>query len=264
MNYRECAEHFHRPGVAPRQWRPWLKSKNQWIGYDAAKDCYLHKHHDTVTVEAYKGHYVVNTHGWDTVTTWEKITKFCGVRTTSHGPSKLCAASRFVYWSSYGGWKYAEYYDGIHIHLNGVPVSPQPVRYLRLKPGATQEFDALVKKCRTLWKQPSLVTRMAIGEFDADMGRDSPDGEECYDLLSELARLPEGEIYAPHDLMAPLLLRRQAHSFGRVIRSSWRRTEEKPMPSPQDRLNACVTAARRYYMERFKSDMYDTYTKEQS
>lgn len=225
-------------------------SRNQRLYYDEHRDCYQHKHHNTITVEIFRDHYMLNTGGWDTSTTWSKMHEFA-LFNVSNRPSSLFVDSKFITWDGANGRCYTPFYDGIKVNYFGTPLDPEPCEVRRTIPGARADFYAMVKKVRA-----AVVVRMLVGEFD-DAQHAALDDRETYELMREVAARSEGLFaeYLPYDLIAPLFAQREQRAFGRRVRG-W---DENKMSSPKCRFNSSINAAKRAWESEYSTDeLYET------
>jgi len=249
QSYYDCANVYaHRRNKKKNDWKP--VSHNQWLRYDPISDCYLHRHHRTTTVEIYRDKYVVNTGGWDTVTTWAKIHQYACIHLCGR-PTPSFVASKFVYWDGFGGRAYTKFYDGIEVGLDGVPFEPKPVEMRRAKPGARAEFYATAKKVRA-----AVALRALVGEFDNVHHTELRDGA-AWALMQSIAARSEGlfEEFIPYGEVAPLFAQRQVQAFGRP-----RNDQREEMASPQQRLASNINAAMRAWEStKPRNELYETY-----
>jgi hypothetical protein len=238
-SYHDCAVVYaHRRNKKINDWKP--VSHNQWLKYDSISDCYLHKHHNTVTVQIFQHKYVINTGGWDTNITWAKIHEYAKVQTSGR-PSPLFVADKFVVWDNTSGRCYTEFYDGIEVSVDGYPLDPQPVEVRRAIPGARAEFYALAKKVRA-----AVALRMVVGEFD-NVQHDAPGDGATLQLMQEIAARSEG-LFAEHisfGELAPLFAQREVLAFGRSKIVTHSIYEEPEPTSVKSRLNSSINAAKR-------------------
>jgi hypothetical protein len=253
MTYHACACAFaHR-----RKSNGWKQySHNQKLWYDEKKDCYLHQHHNTITVEIYRDKYKVSTGGWNTSTTWRKIHEFARIRMSGR-PSPLFVADKFVTWDDTSGRCYTEFYDGIEVSLDGYPLDPQPVQVRRAIPGARAPFYALAKQVRT-----AVALRMLVGEFDNVQTAPLKD-EAAYELLQWVAACSSGLLaeHIPYAVVAPLFAQRELMAFGRP-RSTCYNYEEPEPTSAKTRLNSNINAAMRAWeSDRSTEELYEIVTR---
>lgn len=250
--YYGCAAIYaHRRNKKLFDWKP--VSHNQWLRYNEREDCYEHKHHSTITVRIYKDKYAVNTGGWNTTTTWKKIHEYACIHVCGK-PSPLFVGDKFVYWDGRGeGRAYTEFYDGIEVGLDGVPLDPQPVEVRRATPGVRAEFYAMVKKVRA-----AVAVRVLVGEFD-EVQHTPPDDHETLQLMQMVAAKSEGLFveYVPHEEIAPLFAQREVLAFGRPRRNFF--GVDPTTTSAKSRLNSSINAAKRAWDAEYSTDdLYET------
>lgn len=200
-------------------------SHNQILLYDERENCYLHKHHNTITVRIYPDRFVLNTGGWDTVTTWKKMHEYA-VFSRSGPPSKSVVGSHFVRWTEMFSSEvelrqrvfYTEFYDGIEVSHAGVPLlhCRRPLRVRRLRKGFNDEFYALA---RSVYSR--LALRVALGEFDVPEHTGQAESVSGRELLELLYEANKYEGFLPHEFVAPLFARRPRQAFGRPTASTY-------------------------------------------
>lgn len=232
-------------------------SHNQRLYYDKERDCYQHKHHSTITVEIYRDHYRVFTGGWDTVTTWMKIHEFAPIHVTSHiTPSAI--GNKFVVWNGWGrDMKFTEFYDGIKINADGVPLEPQPVQFRRMKKGVCAEFNELARDVRQ-----HLMPRIMLGEFE-ELDGDVLDGDDLFKLMREVKATSGGLFpeYMSMEKLTPLFVRRPQQCFGKTKTYMWE-ADTSYQPAIMN-LTANIAAAKRMWISKYlTSDQYMTITKD--
>lgn len=234
--YEECARLFATARY-PERGKP--ISHNQRLFYNEREDCYMHQHHRTITVKIFRDKYEIDTGGWDTVTTWAKIHEFANVHFTGR-PTPAYVASKFVVWHQDGKRCLTEFYDGIQVDLNGVPLDPQPVEVRKAIRGACKEFYDTAKKVRA-----AVAVRMLVGEFDS-VEDVTPLGErEMWEHVQEVAELAEKDEFIPTEILLPLFAQREMLSFGnRRHYGRWGNYEQKVSPA-KTRLNTSLCVAKR-------------------
>jgi len=199
--------------------------------YDAHHDCYLHKHHNTITVEIYRDKFVVNTGGWDTKTTWEFINEWCPIRVVT--PLGNIREHKVVVW----GKHMTPYHDGIEVDLYGVPLVHKPVRKRRAIRGARKEFYDLAAQVRKL-----LMSRAMVGEFDHVGGLSTASDSQYLAAMRTLVA-DEREWWSTDDLRS-FFRPREILAFGRP-RYQYQKLLEQPMKPAIDRLDSNINAALR-------------------
>lgn len=207
MSYHQAEAQYARR----RKSNGWKKlSHNTVLMYDERDDAYLFKHHRTVTVRIYRDRYQLYTRGWNTVTTWQKMGEIAPAICCGRYSHKNWVAERFVCW---GGWKkFTEFYEGIEVGYDGVPLDPKPVRVRRVVPGSTQRFTNMRKAVTK-----KLEVRAALGEFTFD----EDDAEMRYITNGQMLEALEGAyIYAsggdfiPHEVALPLFRTPDSRKWG--------------------------------------------------
>jgi hypothetical protein len=231
-------------------------SHNQVLLYDRFEDCYLHRHHSTVTVKIFPTYYVVNTGGWDTVTTWRKIHECVNISTGKPHLASI-VENKMVFWNGWGmDRKFCPYYDGIKVDHDGIPLEPQPTHFRRMKKGATAPFNRVAHRVRE-----QLQVRALVGEWDtAEASLLEPN--ECWALMQEIAK-KRG--WVSNTMAAPLFARRERQIFGRTGKRWGSSVDEEEFRNSVQRLQTTVACARRYWISKnngWGSEIYEQYTKE--
>lgn len=225
-------------------------SKNQVLLYDKRNDCYIHKHHYTNTVFIYRDKFVIDTGGWNTETTWKKIGQWSPLRA---GGKRVASweGTKYVYWDNH---TYAtEYYDGIEIDNDGVPLDPKPIKVRRLRRGVTKPIRDITKQVLH-----ALGPRAAVGEFDRWVGK-QVDGAKLVALVTDIA---EWLYDHPSQVLVPdefnwqaLFARRERMSFG--SRAHHQYDDE---PTSLQRLKSNLAAAVRVWLNQ-QTNIYETVEK---
>lgn len=225
--YGQCKEVFE----TRRKGRDYkVLSHNQILRYDAHADCYLHQHHNTVTVKVFPDRYQVTTGGWNTSTTWAKIYQMVPIRTFA--VSSPYQGGDYGKAIRYDDNRVCQYRDGMEFDLQYQPLCPLPITKRVLRRGQRAEFYELVRKVT-----PFLVPRMLLGEFDESEAEPLSGGRILTGMHNLIAR---GNMFSPHDDLAPFFAHRPKQAFGRPIRQ-WGGVEE--IPSAASRLASNLNAA---------------------
>lgn len=225
-------------------------SKNQTITYNAADDCYVHRHHRTNTVFIYRDKFVIDTGGWDTKTTWKKIGEWSPLRAS--GRRLPCwEGSKYVYWNQYTCA--TEYYDGIEIDNDGVPLDPKPIKVRRLRRGVTKPIRDITKQVLH-----ALGPRAAVGEFDRFVGK-QVNGLELLNLVQDIDEWMSDH---PSQVLVPdefdwqaLFARRERMSFG--CKAYHQYNDE---PTSLQRLKSNLAAATQVWLNQ-QTNIYETVEK---
>lgn len=221
-------------------------SCNQVMKYDQRRDCYQHRHHRTVTVEIFRDKFIINTGGWDTITTWTKIGQWAPLRAWRKLREEW-EGTKYVYWGGHG-WRHrcaTAYYDHIEIDVDGVPLDPKPIEVRKLRPGATKPFIEMKRRVRNRLRLAAIEARMVIGELPKPGG-----SKDRAEVLAAVERLDEwcqehGEVFIPSHVldMSALFGRREKCSFGRPT------YHQPPAGTLMQRLETNLNAARHAWVE---------------
>ena len=232
-------------------------SHNQQIEYNAHEDCYLHRHHQTVTVRIYRGHYQLDTGGWDTVTTWKKINDVADPPWLWKARYSLSGADETRFLGREG--RVSPYFDGIEFTGNYV-INPIPYHRRVLRDGSAKEFTKLRKAVMARLGRENFMPRVMIGEFDVHVPDDpepyrrrrdeAPSG---YDVLAAMqAMVDESDREQFVQYVQMLLVPRPQMVFGRE-RSYW--NGGPPERTALQRLHSSFAAALRAFHE--ENDHYE-------
>lgn len=249
--YLDCAVIYaKRRDKKANDWKP--ISHNQKLRYNPERDCYEHKHHNTITVRVFADDtYEIDTDGWDTVTTRSKIREFVPISTCCR-PTPAFKAGKYLRWD---GKKYTPFYDGIMVNRFGEPLDPEPCEMLRARPGVFAEFNELAKKVRA-----AVAVRMFVGEFDDVDNVPVPDDDEAFNLMREVAARSEGlfKEFIPAAEVMPLFAQRPLMSFGKERGRFGNSYDDETSPA-KTRLNSNINAAKRAWMkDKTTKELYET------
>lgn len=229
-------------------------SKNQVLLYDKRNDCYIHKHHHTNTVFIYRDKFVIDTGGWDTETTWKKIGQWSPLRA---GGKRVASweGTKYVYWGHDDNrFTHAtEFYDGIEIDNDGVPLDPKPIKVRRLRRGVAKPIRDITKHVLNL-----LGPRAAVGEFDRFVGK-QVNGLELLNLVQDIAEWMSDH---PSQVLVPdefnwqaLFARRERMAFGRKAYHQY-----NDEPTSLQRLKSNLAAATQVWLNQ-QTNIYETVEK---
>lgn len=218
---------------------------NQVLKYDRTSDSYLHVHHRTCTVEIFRDKYRIDTGGWGTKTTWEKIRDVCPVFrcwAASHvSPSINCG--KVVVW----GGGVTPFYDGFEIDYYGTPLVQKPVPVRRRIRGACVEFDKMAGRIRR-----AVLPATLFGVYDETnaIGKDGRDLLQfVYELNDHLERT--GQQFLHPDYVSALFATRKQCSFGR---ERWSQPDFVPA---QTRLASNLAAAKQAWISQHWKAVYE-------
>ena len=234
-------------------------SHNQQIEYDEQENCYLHRHHSTVTVRIYPDKYQLNTGGWDTVTTWKKINDIADPPWLWKARHSLSGADETRFLGREG--RVSPYYDGIEFTGNYVH-NPIPYHKRVLRNGSAKEFTKLRKAVMDRLGRENFLPRVMIGEFDVNLPADpdpyrryrygdAPSGRDVLEVMQAMVDESDREQFAQYVQM--LLVPRPKMVFGREC-SYWG-NGEPPMRNALHRLQSSFAAALRAFHE--ENDHYE-------